>query len=151
MKVTVIAIGKMKNSPFAPLFDEYIRRLPFDVKMVEIASPKGNLANLRELECQLLEEAIPNQATIIVLDEKGRQLSSQDFAQKLQQLRSQFHSHICFVIGGADGLTDALRKQAHFVLSFGLMTWPHLFVRVLLAEQIYRAYTITKGHPYHRE
>jgi len=87
----------------------------------------------------------------VVLDERGKNLSSRDFAAKIGAWRDDGVAEIVFVIGGADGHDDAVRNRADLLLSLGALTWPHQLVRVLLAEQIYRAQQILAGHPYHRD
>ena len=101
-------------------------------------------------EALLLERAIPSGALIATLDERGRVLSSPDFAAELAKWRDGGRQDVAFVIGGADGIDPSLRARADFSLSFGKMVWPHMLVRVMLAEQLYRAATILAGGPYHR-
>ena len=94
---------------------------------------------------------VPVGAVVVALDETGKTLNSVAFAEKLKVWRDEGVRDVAFLIGGADGLDDAVRNRADLVMSFGAMTWPHLLVRGLLAEQIYRAQCILSGHPYHRE
>lgn len=101
-------------------------------------------------EADLLARAIPAGALLAVMDERGKQLSSPEFAAQLARWRDAGRQDIAFVIGGADGIAPALRAKADFSLSFGAMVWPHMLVRVMLAEQLYRAATILGGGPYHR-
>ena len=101
-------------------------------------------------EAVLLERAIPTGALIATLDERGRVMSSIEFAEQLAKWRDGGRQDVAFVIGGADGIDPTLRGKAEFSLSFGRMVWPHMLVRVMLAEQIYRAATILGGGPYHR-
>ncbi len=101
-------------------------------------------------EAVLLERAIPNGALICTLDERGKVMQSPDFADYLARWRDAGRQDVAFVIGGADGIDPSLRAKADFSLSFGAMVWPHMLVRVMLAEQIYRAATILSGGPYHR-
>ncbi|MBL0318724.1 MAG: 23S rRNA (pseudouridine(1915)-N(3))-methyltransferase RlmH [Alphaproteobacteria bacterium] len=150
MKLTIIAIGKMKNSAYAGLFNDYVQRIPWKISVIELQSPKSSGNQLRDDENKLLQQAIPPQSTLIILDEKGKEFSSETFAKNLEIWRQTHHTHLCFVIGGADGINEQLRKRAHVLMSLGIMTWPHMLVRVLLAEQLYRAYSISQGHPYHR-
>ena len=94
--------------------------------------------------------AVPDGAVMIVLDERGDSLTSTQFAQQLQRWRDDGVAELAFLIGGANGLDAKVRKSAQLVLSFGRVTWPHLLMRALLAEQLYRAQQILDGHPYHR-
>ncbi|WP_282128124.1 23S rRNA (pseudouridine(1915)-N(3))-methyltransferase RlmH, partial [Roseobacter litoralis] len=114
---------------------------------VEVEDRKnGGMSN----EAVLLRRALPDGALIAVLDERGRVESSPDFAGRLGGWRDQGRGDLAFVIGGADGIDPALRAEADFALSFGKMVWPHMLVRVMLAEQLYRAASILAGAPYHR-
>ena len=99
---------------------------------------------------ELLARAVPNGALICVMDERGKVLSSPEFAEQLARWRDGGRQDVAFVIGGADGIAPVLRDRADFALSFGRMVWPHMLVRVMLAEQLYRAATILGGGPYHR-
>lgn len=100
-------------------------------------------------EAELLARVIPDGAALIVLDERGQMLTSPEFASKLGNWRDQARD-VCLVIGGADGIDPALRARADLAISFGKMVWPHMLVRVMVAEQLYRAATILGGGPYHR-
>jgi 23S rRNA (pseudouridine1915-N3)-methyltransferase len=93
---------------------------------------------------------VPADARVVALDERGRNLSSTEFASRLERWRDEGVRDIAFLVGGADGLAQSVRDRADFVLALGTLTWPHELVRVLVAEQIYRAWTIVQGHPYHR-
>jgi 23S rRNA (pseudouridine1915-N3)-methyltransferase len=152
MKITIISIGKFsKNDPNFDLFLKYQKRLPWKLELKELET-KGNLQGevLKNKEAELLLAAAPNGAKIIALDEKGKNLSSPEFAKSIANFGNEGNSHLAFIIGGADGLSDHLKKHADLILSFGKMTFPHMMVRSFLAEQIYRAYTIINNHPYHR-
>ncbi len=147
----------MKSGPERALFEDYARRLsrgallgPLALKEVE-ARGKHTAAELKVREGELLLAALPQDARIVALDERGRDLDSAGFAAQLGAWRDQGVRETAFVIGGADGLSEAVRGAADLVLSFGRLTWPHRLVRPLLAEQIFRAETILSGHPYHRE
>jgi 23S rRNA (pseudouridine1915-N3)-methyltransferase len=101
-------------------------------------------------EADALTRAIPQGATIVALDERGRTLASPEFADRLEFFRDLGTADLAFVIGGADGLLRDLRDGANLVVSFGPMVWPHMLARVMLFEQLYRAATILSGSPYHR-
>jgi len=101
-------------------------------------------------EAELLSRAVPAGALLVTLDERGRVMSSPEFAAMLAKWRDGGRQDLAFVIGGADGIDPSLRSRAEASVSFGAMVWPHMLVRVMLAEQIYRAATILAGGPYHR-
>ena len=145
MKIQILAIGKCKKgSPEALLIKEYQKRLSWDLSVTE----KEN--DSKEKESEFLLSHIQNNAKVVVLDERGENMSSIDFAQKIENWRLNGTSEICFLIGGADGHTDSVRRRADLILSFGKLTLPHMLIRAVLVEQIYRAQTILSGHPYHR-
>lgn len=130
----------MRASPELELIKNYKKRMHWKVNIHEIDHRKDNE--------QSFEKFIKHTAFIISLDERGENLKSIDLANKLQNTQN---SHIQFLIGGADGLPGNIKKQSNFTLSFGKLTWPHMMVRAMLLEQIYRAQQIIAGHPYHRE
>jgi len=101
-------------------------------------------------EADLLDRAVPSGAKIITLDERGKLLTSPEFSECLSNFRDQGQGHLAFVIGGADGIDPSLRARADMSISFGSMVWPHMLVRVMLGEQLYRAASILAGSPYHR-
>lgn len=145
MKITIIACGKMKDRSLLSLYNEYMKRVPWSIDLKEISVKSV------EQEKQKILTLLPDNATIVILDEKGEAMTSTAFADQIHKWGIHSSQHIVFVIGGADGVHKEVLKRGHKLLSFGKMTWPHLLVRVLLAEQLYRAYTISRGHPYHRE
>lgn len=146
MKVTIIAIGKLKrNSPEAQLIDEYTKRSGWKIIFKEF----DNASQLEE--AKFLQSSIPQGAKVIVLDERGENIKSQDLAKKIEDLQINGSSEICFLIGGADGHLQSTRDKADLILSFGKLTLPHMLMRAVLAEQIYRIQTIISKHPYHRE
>ncbi len=115
--------------------------------IIEVEDKKGGGM---QAEAALLERAIPSGSLICILDERGKTLSSPDFATMLASWRDQGRQDIVFVIGGADGIDPTLRTKADAAISFGAMVWPHMLVRAMLAEQLYRAASILAGAPYHR-
>lgn len=146
MKATIIAIGKCKkNSPEAAIIAEYVKRSGWDVVIKE----KDN--STQEDEAKFLQQSIPHGAKVIVLDERGENLKSTELAQKIETWFNNGTSEICFLIGGADGHLQSTRDKADLILSFGKLTLPHMLMRAVLSEQIYRIQTILSGHPYHRE
>lgn len=155
MRVHICAVGRLRKGPERDLYDDYLTR--FDrtgralalgpAQLVEVEDKKGGGM---PAEAALLERAIPSGSLICVMDERGRVQSSPQFAETLGQWRDQGRQDVAFVIGGADGIDPILRDRADAALSFGKMVWPHMLVRVMLAEQLYRAASILSGGPYHR-
>ncbi len=150
MKIFILAIGKTRGVE-AEWVAEYQKRLGATIAVQEFAAPKSlPPAETQKNEAQLLLKAIPAKAFVVVLDERGKDMGSRDFAAKLGAWQGGGND-IVFIIGGADGVTDKIRARADFMLSFGRLTWPHRLVRVMVLEQIYRARQIIAGHPYHRD
>lgn len=159
MRIEICAVGRLRAGPEKTLLDEYLGRanasgrgLGFSALSLIEVEEKRRLEGeaLKTAEAALLKSAMPRGATIVALDERGRTEPSEAFAARIGQWRDSGVSDLAFVIGGADGLAASLRSEATHVLAFGPMTWPHMLVRVLLAEQLYRAVSILAGHPYHR-
>jgi 23S rRNA (pseudouridine1915-N3)-methyltransferase len=150
MKIHLLAVGRAKSSPETHLFDQYIKRLswPFQLHEVEEKKPLPP-EKLKDKEAALLLQACPKGAVLIALDERGKTMSSPDFAALIGGMQGETQT-LAFAIGGAHGHGQALRQQARHIISFGKMTFPHMLVRTLVAEQIYRAKTILDGHPYHK-
>jgi 23S rRNA (pseudouridine1915-N3)-methyltransferase len=148
MKIRIIAVGRQKASPTKDLCDEYLKRMNWNVSLKEIDAPKGSTS---AQEAPLILKELAKPGLVIALDERGETLSSPEFAKKMASWQNQATGNeITFLIGGADGFDNEVRKKAKFLMSFGKQTWPHMLVRVMLLEQIYRAQQITAGHPYHR-
>jgi len=153
MRLTFLVVGKMKSAPERELVDEYIKRarpvargLGFrGIEEIEVAGGGG-----LDAEAERILEKIPAGGRMLRLDEFGPSMGSANFAQKLASWRDQGTPDIVFLIGGAEGYGDAVRKAAPETLAFGPQTWPHRFVRVMLAEQVYRAMSILAGTPYHK-
>jgi 23S rRNA (pseudouridine1915-N3)-methyltransferase len=156
MRVHLCAVGRLRTGAERTLIDDYVQRFdrtgralglgPLSEHQVEEKRNGGMIA-----EANLLARAVPVGSLLAVLDERGQALSSPEFADHLARWRDAGRQDVAFVIGGADGLDPALRARADFALSFGRMVWPHMMVRVMLAEQLYRAASILSGGPYHRE
>ncbi|MBQ8784573.1 MAG: 23S rRNA (pseudouridine(1915)-N(3))-methyltransferase RlmH [Alphaproteobacteria bacterium] len=145
MKVTIAAIGKCKkNSPEKALIDEYIKRSSWNVVIKEADNSN------QEEEAKFLQSVIPSGAKVIVLDERGENMKSTELAAKVEKWQINGCSELCFLIGGADGHLQSTRDRADLLLSFGKLTLPHILMRAVLSEQIYRIQTIIAGHPYHR-
>ncbi|MBT4769762.1 MAG: 23S rRNA (pseudouridine(1915)-N(3))-methyltransferase RlmH [Rhodospirillaceae bacterium] len=152
MRIWISAVGRVRAGPDKDLYEKYIGRLSWPVNLREVEERRPlPPAKLKARESELLCGGIPQGAVIIVLDERGKTLTSLDFARKLENWQNEGRGEAAFLIGGASGLDDNLRARADLVLSLGAMTWPHFLVRALLAEQLYRAQSILAGHPYHRE
>ncbi|GHG85183.1 23S rRNA (pseudouridine(1915)-N(3))-methyltransferase RlmH [Pseudodonghicola xiamenensis] len=155
MRIRICAVGRLRAGPEKSLIDDYLTRFdrtgralglgPAEVVEVEDRKNAGMAA-----EAQLLRKVLPAGAVICTLDERGKLVSSPEFADRMAGWRDQGRGDLALIIGGADGIDPALRAEADFSLSFGKMVWPHMLVRVMLAEQLYRAATILSGSPYHR-
>lgn len=152
MKITVIAVGRMKDKSVAALARSYEDRLPAAVKLawVEVAGGEGDPARGRAQEAANLRARIPERTTVVALSEEGREMSSREFAKFIAGVRDSGRD-LAFLIGGADGLDPALRQQADLTISLSRLTFPHELVRAILAEQLYRAFSILRGDPYHRD
>ncbi len=155
MRVHIVAVGRLRAGPELDLINDYLTR--FDrtgralalgpAQVIEVEDKKGGgMAS----EAALLEKAIPNGSLVCIMDERGKVMTSPAFAEQLGNWRDQGRQDLAFVIGGADGLDKAFRARADAALSFGKMVWPHMLVRVMLSEQLYRAASILSGGPYHR-
>lgn len=159
MKLLLIAVGRLKAGPERDLVARYAERCSASgrnigfpsFEMREIDESRARRPEDRKSEeAAAIEGLLPARARKICLDERGKALSSEDFAQKLGDWRDAGAGACAFIIGGPDGMDPSLREKADLVLAFGAMTWPHQIVRALAAEQIFRAMTILAGHPYHR-
>ena len=145
MKATILAIGKCKHgSPEAEIIAEYTKRSGWDIVIKEHDN------STQQDEAKFLQANIPHGAKVVVLDERGVNISSVDLAAKVENWLNAGCSEVCFLIGGADGHLQATRDKADLILSFGKLTLPHMLMRAVLAEQIYRIQTIINHHPYHR-
>jgi 23S rRNA (pseudouridine1915-N3)-methyltransferase len=155
MRLHLCAVGRLRAGPERALVDDYLQRLertgrPLGLGPVTEHEVEDKRGGGMAAEGALLSRAIPDGAALCVLDERGKLLSSPEFADVLAQWRDGGRQDAALVIGGADGVDPSLRARADLVLSFGRMVWPHMLVRVMLAEQMYRAATILSGSPYHR-
>ncbi len=156
MRITILAVGRQRAGSGAELVADYLTR--FDrtgralglgpVRVIEIDDRRGGGP---ETEGALILRSLPDGARLIALDERGRTSVSPAFASRLRREADDGLRDLAFAIGGADGLSDAVRDRADDLLSLGAMVWPHMLVRVMLAEQLYRAASILAGAPYHRE
>lgn len=152
MRIHLVAVGRLKAGPLKNLEQFYAGRIGWPLEIREIAAKrKLPPAELRQHEAELLLDACPENAVLVALDERGKALSSLEFARRLGQWRDGGARDLAFVIGGAEGLGESVKRRAALVLSLGPATWPHFLARGMLLEQIYRAETLLAGHPYHRE
>lgn len=159
MRVTIAAIGRARDEPEAALFDRYWDRAAalgpnlgfgrFSTVFIELSRKPSAAERIRE-ETDRLQRRLPRAAHVVVLDSRGQSLTSDAFAGQLARSRDVGIADIAFVIGGPDGLLPDFRDSAQTRIAFGAQTWPHLLVRTMLAEQIFRALSILAGHPYHR-
>lgn len=155
MKLVIVAVGQRVPDWAQLAYDDYAKRFPPDLR-VELKAvktePRGSktLATLLALERERIQAALPKGARVVVLDERGTSLTTQALAQQLQQWQLS-GDDVALVIGGPDGLEPALRESAHQRIRLSDLTLPHAMVRVLLIEQLYRAWSVNANHPYHRE
>lgn len=141
MHITLAVVGKLKDQALKSLYEEYKKRLNWKFNLQEFEGKDAS---------SLLLNALHPSSYVIALDEKGENFKSEEFSDLLNEIQLHHQGKVTFIIGGADGLSEDIKESAKKFLSFGRMTWPHLLVRVMLMEQLYRAQQILKGHPYHR-
>ena len=149
MRLVVAAVGRGRGDPAQQLFEDYRKRLPWPLELREVRVGGGGAAG-REREAAALLKGLPTDAYVVALDGGGKALTSEEFAARLASVRDEGTAVVAFLIGGADGHGAPVLARADMVLSLGPMTWPHLLVRAMLAEQLWRAASILSGHPYHR-
>lgn len=159
MKITIITVGKLKEKYLKDAISEYSKRLSRYCKLevIEVADEKtpdqageGMETMIREKEAERILKYIREDAYVVALEIKGKQLTSEELAEKIDRLGVQGKSHIQFVIGGSIGLGGTVLNRSDYALSFSRMTFPHQLMRVILLEQIYRSYRIINGEPYHK-
>ena len=159
MRIDIVAIGRLKSGPERELFLRYQERMQGMGRSLGLSGPQvtelSESVAKRDVdrkadEGRAILAALPEGTTVVALDENGRHYTSEVFANRIGHLRDNGMRVLSFVIGGADGLHDSVLKRADYSLCLGVMTLPHQLVRVVLAEQLYRAATILAGHPYHR-
>lgn len=155
MEIKVHAIGKATKGPWEVLNKHYLERYNLAARQMGWRPLVLNVKQIRparaDKEREWLNAQVPEADYMVALDERGDVLTSQQFATFLTQQHNQGYVRMHFVMGGAEGLGDSLRKRAHKMLCFGSLTWPHELARVMLLEQLYRSLTIHAGHPYHKE
>lgn len=159
MKITVITVGKIKEKYLKDAIAEYTKRLSKYCKLeiAEVADEKTpDHASetvedaIRAKEAERILKYVKDDAYVITLEIQGKQLTSEELAEKIEKLGVQGTSHIIFIIGGSIGLGEEVLQKSNFALSFSKMTFPHQLMRVILLEQIYRSYRIISGEPYHK-
>ena len=159
MRLSLIAVGRMKRGAESDLAARYADRLAKSSRslglawdgVTELAEGRdAATAMRRDAEASAILDRVPAGSWLVALDERGRTITSEAFAQDIARRRDGGTPHATFVIGGPDGHGESLRARADGILAFGPMTWPHQLVRVMMLEQLYRATTILSGHPYHR-
>ncbi len=159
MKITIISVGKIKEKFFTEAMKEYVKRLTKYCKLAEVIIPdekadenfsRAEIEQVKLKEGQKILNKIPKNSYVIVLDINGVQLNSEEFAKKLNTLGVEGISDITFIIGGSNGLWEEAINSADFKLSFSKMTFPHQLFKVILLEQIYRAFKINAGETYHK-
>lgn len=155
MRLHICAVGRLRGGPEHDLITDYLTRFERTGRALGLSS--GGVIEVEDrkgggmaAEAALLRRAIPKGAMIWVLDERGQMMGSPDFADRLAGARDSGQGDLAICIGGADGLDRELVAQAGLAVSFGRMVWPHMLVRAMLAEQLYRAASILAGGPYHR-
>lgn len=155
MRVTILAVGRLRAGAEAALVADYLARFdrtgrPLGLGPATVVEVEDRRGGGPAAEAALLLAALPRGARLVALDERGRAPSSPEFARLIRGWADDGTRDLALAIGGADGLDPGLRDRAHATISFGPMVWPHLLVRAMLAEQLYRAATILAGGPYHR-
>lgn len=159
MRISLFAVGRLKSGPEKDLASRYLDRFAKAgpavglelAKVVEVQESRASSADTRKREeAALLEKSIADGTVLIILDERGKSMDSQAFADLIGRFRDGGKRDLMLAIGGADGHEADMRQRADVVINLGAMTWPHQLVRILIAEQLYRAVTILSGHPYHR-
>ena len=160
MRLTLIAVGRLKPGPERELFERYFKRAGdlarslgiAAVELREIDESRARRAEDRAVEeARLIRAAVPKGAWLVLLDERGAALTSRQWAEEIGRARDSAVPAYALAIGGPDGHDPTLRGEAHKIISFGAMTWPHQLVRTMAAEQLYRTLSILAGHPYHRD
>lgn len=152
MEIVVIAVGKVKKSPENELIKEYLKRIKYQMRIIEIPIRNNITGEARkDFEAKEILKNINDKDIVVIMDEHGKNINSMDFAQIINKNQENGIKRLIFIIGGAYGLGAEIKNIANSSISFGKMTLPHMLVRVLLVEQIYRGQQILNNHPYHKE
>jgi 23S rRNA (pseudouridine1915-N3)-methyltransferase len=151
MQITVAAVGRARHKPEAELIAHYLKATRWDISIKEIPDAPSNMAPdaRRAREAEAIRKLLTPQTRLFAMDSRGDNVTSEGLAKLITTAQKNAIKHAMFAIGGQDGLDTSLLKHAHATLAFGAATWPHQLLRAMLMEQLYRAYTITVGHPYH--
>lgn len=159
MEIKIIVVGKLKEKYLKNGIAEYLKRMKnyAQIKIIEVKDEAGSqtlsdaeIKQLKEIEGKRIIEKLPDRAKIIALDLKGKQLTSEDFAEEINETMTYGTSQIAFIIGGSHGLSQEVLQKTDLKISFGKMTYPHQLMRLILVEQIYRAFKIMRNEPYHK-
>ncbi|MFZ7132346.1 MAG: 23S rRNA (pseudouridine(1915)-N(3))-methyltransferase RlmH [Eubacteriales bacterium] len=159
MNITIIAVGKIKEKYFTQAIDEYSKRLSryCNLNIIEVSDEKApenlsqaDLLSLLEKEGDKIISKIPNGSIVITMEIEGKQLTSEELSQQMQNYATHGQSSLCYIIGGSLGLSDSVKHLSQLKLSFSKLTFPHQMFRVMLLEQVYRGFRIMKGEPYHK-
>ncbi len=146
LKITIVAVGKLKEKFWKEACQEYLKRLSAYAKVSICELPDSN----KEKEAAAILEVLPEKDPVLLLDIKGKELSSEQLSEKIDSYSLYGASHLVFIVGGSDGVTNEIKKRATQCISFGPITLPHNLARVVLLEQIYRAFKISRKEPYHK-
>lgn len=159
MNINIVCVGKLKERYWTDAVTEYLKRLSRycrmeivelkEARLLDHASPAEE-EQVKTVEGESILRSLSADSYVIALDVKGKQLSSEQLSEKIENLALEGRSTVDFIIGGSLGLSEAVRKRADFRLSFSAMTFPHQMMRVILLEQIYRAFKISRNEPYHK-
>lgn len=156
MNINIISVGKVREKYIKQGIDEFLKRIaPYSsIKVTEIPAEemKSDIPaeKILEKEAEKILNNVKENTYIIVLDKEGKNFSSEKFAQKLKEISLQGVNQVAFIVGSSEGLSDKIKLKAHFLLSFSEMTFPHQLMRLILVEQVYRAFKILKNEPYHK-
>jgi 23S rRNA (pseudouridine1915-N3)-methyltransferase len=149
MKIKIISIDQDKSRQYSDISFEYVKRIPWKIDVVDL-EPSNFSTQQKEKEGMAILKHIKPEDYLIALDPKGEHMTSETFAKTIQNLQNTSSKNIFFVIGGAFGLSESVKAKSNMLLSLSKMTMPHRIAKLILIEQIYRAYTIIKAHPYHK-
>ncbi|MEE2999917.1 MAG: 23S rRNA (pseudouridine(1915)-N(3))-methyltransferase RlmH [Pseudomonadota bacterium] len=151
MKFTILTVGRIKKGPEKNLCDLYLKRIKWSVLIEEVEEKRSLPINqMKTKESELLLKKLPEDCFLVALDQSGQEFSSKEFSEQILKWQSQYVKQLVILIGGSNGFNSNVLEQADLKIAFGRMTWPHMFTRIMLLEQLYRAQSILDGHPYHK-